>query len=500
MNAPHFHVPQSVEEADPRRWIALVILLMANFMNLIDVTIVNVAIPTMESGLGASDSQIEWVIAGYVLAFALGLLPFGRLGDIIGRKSMFLMGVAGFTIGSALCGLSPSIEWLVAARILQGFAGAVMTPQVMAIVQVTFPPQEKGLAFSLFGLSAGMASVAGPLVGGLLINANLWGLDWRPIFLINIPLGVLAIVAGSILIPKTPRHPTLKNDYVGIGLFSAAILLLIYPLIEGRAYGWPLWIFGMMVLSFIGMVAFYLWQKRRDALGQAQLLPISLLENRNFVLGAFMVMVFFSGMPGLFLVLAIFLQTGFGFSPLESGLTTVPFPIGVLMASLLAGRLGSNFLKQRLAGGATTMVVGMLTLRWVLSGIDQSIDHWWFAVPLFISGVGLGTAVSSLFQTVLAGIPSQDAGSGSGTLQAFQQVGGSFGVALVGQIFFTWLANAEAWGATSKGTAFSNAASNAMLYVIGAFLVVALLVPFLKVTNQPGHRGNKPDEPILVEV
>ena len=176
-----------VAPPDPRRWIALFVLLIANFMNLIDVTIVNVALPSMRTGLGASDTQIEWVVAAYILAFALGLLPFGRLGDILGRTTLFLWGVAGFTVASALCGMAPNIEFLIVARVIQGLAGAMMTPQVLAIATVTFPPHERGQAFSLFGLSAGLAAVCGPIVGGLLIDAQLFGLDWQPIFLVNVP-------------------------------------------------------------------------------------------------------------------------------------------------------------------------------------------------------------------------------------------------------------------------------------------------------------------------
>src|SRR3569832_2732592 len=185
--SPQFHVPQTKAEADPRRWLALAVLLIASFMNLIDVTIVNVAIPSMQKNLGADASQIEWVIAAYVLAFALGLFPFGRLGDSVGRTHMFLIGVAAFSAASALCGFAPSIEWLIFARVLQGLAGAIMTPQVLAIATVTFPPEERGQSFSLFGLAAGLAAVAGPIVGALLIQANFYDLDWRPIFLVNNP-------------------------------------------------------------------------------------------------------------------------------------------------------------------------------------------------------------------------------------------------------------------------------------------------------------------------
>jgi EmrB/QacA subfamily drug resistance transporter len=490
MPASHFRVPQTVEEADPRRWIALIVLLLANFMNLMDVTIVNVALPSMQINLGATPSEIEWVVAAYVLAFALGLLPFGRLGDIIGRKKMFLIGVTGFTLGSLLCGISPTITTLIGARALQGFAASAMTPQVLAIAQVTFPPKEKGMMFSFFGLSASLASVCGPVIGGSLIAGNFWGLDWRPIFLVNIPFGILAVAAGAALINNVPPHPGLKNDYVGIGLFGTAVVLLIYPLIEGRGYGWPLWAFGMIAASLVLVAAFYLWQRRRDAMQLAQLLPVQLLHNRNFVLGAAMTIVFASGIPGIFMVLAIFLQSGFGMTPLESGITTIPFSLGVVIASLVAGRLGSLFLSGRVAAGALLLAIGMAYLRYVLSQVGASVDHWSLLAPLMISGIGLGTTFSGLFQTILAGVPPKDAGSGSGALQAFQQVGGALGVALIGEIFFTWLEHAQAWGATSKATAFINAATNATIYEVVVFLAVAAMVPFLK--RLPNPQGGEP--------
>lgn len=491
--------PVTPETADPRRWLALFLLLLASFMNLIDVTIVNVALPAMQANLGANSSQIEWVVAAYVLAFALGLLPFGRLGDIVGRKGMFIVGVIGFTLASALCGLAPTIETLIGARVLQGFAGAMMTPQVLAIVQVIFPPKERGVAFSFFGLAAGLASVTGPIIGGLLISANLGGLDWRPIFLVNIPIGIFAAIAGALLINRVEPHPGLKNDYLGIVLFGALILLLIFPLVEGRTYGWPLWTFAMMAASGVGIIAFYAWQKFRDRRNQAQLLPVALLENRNFLLGAFMTMIFFSGVPGLFMILAIFFQSGFGLTPLESGFTTIPFPIGVLIASVISGRLGARYLSWRVAIGSLLLAVGMFYLRWTISGVGDSVDHWAFVPPLVIAGIGLGIGISGLFQTILTGVPGRDAGSASGALQAFQQVGSALGVALVGQIFFSWLEHAQEWGATSKATAFVNAGVNAMTYEIAVFVVVAVLVLFLKPLPKSEMGYGKPAEPVVVE-
>jgi len=307
-----FHPPRNKAEADPRRWLALAVLLIASFMNLIDVTIVNVAVPSMQKNLGADASEIEWVIAAYVLAFALGLLPFGRLGDILGRTRMFLVGVTAFTVASAACGLAPSIEWLIAARVFQGLAGAMMTPQVLAIATVTFPPEERGQSFSLFGFSAGFAAVCGPILGGLLIGADIGGLDWRPIFLVNVPVGIAAVILGWFIIPRTPGHPTLKNDFLGIALFAGSMVLLVYPLIEGRAAGWPLWTWGMLAASAVGILLFVLWERRMARLDKPQLLNYSLITNGNFLLGMMVTTIFSSGVPSFFFVFSIMLQIGFG--------------------------------------------------------------------------------------------------------------------------------------------------------------------------------------------
>jgi EmrB/QacA subfamily drug resistance transporter len=493
-----FHVPQSKADADPRRWVALAVLLLASFMNLIDVTIVNVALPSLQQNLGADPSQIEWVIAAYVLAFALGLLPFGRLGDIVGRTRMFLIGVAAFTVASAFCGLAPSIEWLIFARVLQGLAGAAMTPQVLAIAQVTFPPEEKGQAFSLFGLSAGLAAVAGPIVGGLLIAANFGGLDWRPIFLVNIPFGILAVVAGWYLIPRTPGHPTLKNDFVGIVLFGAAVVGVVYPLVEGHTLGWPVWLWGLMAAGLLFVGVFIIWERHRARIDQPQLLNFSLISNPNYLLGLLITTIFASGIPAMFMVISLMLQSGYGFTPLESGLVNTPFSVGVLAVSLFIGRLGQRYLRTRLGLGAAMLVLGIGWLDLIIRGLGDSVDHWTFLPPLFLAGLGLGLGFSGLFQSVLSGVPARDAGAGSGALQAFQQVGGAVGVALVGQIFFTQLAAGFAAG-NPPHVAFAEAAGPAILYQIVAFGLVVVLVPFLRIKRPDQGAGAPVAPPVPVE-
>ena len=489
------HAPPTTP--DPRRWLALFVLLIANFMNLIDVTIVNVALPSMRTGLNATDNQIEWVVAAYILAFALGLLPFGRLGDILGRTNLFLWGVAGFTAASALCGLAPNIEFLIIARVIQGLAGAMMTPQVLAIATVTFPPHERGQAFSLFGLSAGLAAVCGPILGGVLVSANLFGLEWQPIFLVNIPIGIAAVIAGWFLIPRLPGHATLRNDYVGILLFGLGILAVVFPIIEGRAYGWPLWAFAMIASGLVLLGLFVLWTRHRAAVGQSQLLNFDLLTNRQFMFGAFVTTVFASGIPGFFMVVSLLLQGGFGFTPLESGLTNTPFSVGVLVASAIAGRFGAHYLRARLATSGALLAIGIGTLHFYVAGVTDSIDHWAFLPPLLIAGIGLGLGFSSLFQLVLANVPPRDAGAGSGSLQAFQQVGGALGVAIIGEMFFGNLGAAFASGAEPHA-AYAGAASLAMWYMVASFALVTLLSPFFKRNPDHGQRPGVPTAPAVV--
>ncbi|BCH26038.1 MFS transporter [Mesorhizobium sp. L-8-3] len=482
------NMPAPTAEAYPRRWAALAILLLAAFMNLVDLSIVNVALPSMQRNMDATSAQIEWVAAAYVMAFALGLLPFGRLGDRIGRKRMFLLGVGGFTLFSMLCGMAPTMTTLIAARALQGLAGAMMIPQVLALAQIMFPPEERALAFSLFGLSAGLASVTGPLAGGLLIDANLFGLDWRPIFLVNLPIGLLAILAAAMVVPATGANRDLRNDWGGMLIAGLSVFLLIFPLIEGHSYGWPSWAFVMIAAAIAGFALFFLYERWRARQNASELLPVALLGNTNFLLGSMMTIVFFSGVSGFFLVLAIFLQSGFGFTPLQSGLTTTPFPVGVLIASVVSGRLGLRWSRQRIALGALCLAAGMLILRVIVGGTGDAVDHWDLLVPLILCGFGMGVGISPMFQTVLSGVPPRDAGSGSGALQSFQQIGSAVGIAITGQIFFSTLTARFAAG-SAKHPAYVVGFEGALLYEVLAFLAVAGLVLLLKAPPAGAHPG-----------
>ncbi|MCB5198747.1 DHA2 family efflux MFS transporter permease subunit [Loktanella sp. TSTF-M6] len=453
------------------RWIAMAALLVASFMNLMDVTIVNVAIPSLAAAFDATDSEIEWVVAVYILTFALLLLPMGRLGDRFGRRRMFVSGVCMFTIGSALCGMAPSIEGLIGARVLQGIGGAMMIPQTLAIVPALFAPKERGLAFALFGLSAGLASVSGPVLGGVLIGADIWGLEWRPIFLVNVPVGIIAVLATLRYVPNLAGEKGLRIDLVGVAIAALALFCVLFPLIEGRQLGWPVWIFGMLLGALPLTGVFVWWQRFRASRGQAQLLPVALFRNRSYVVGSFLVMMLFSGVPGFFFVLAILLQVGNGLTPLESGLTTMPFSIGVLLASGMAGRLGNRVPKLRISLGGLLLVSCVLLLPFVMPQAGETLRRGALILPLLIGGMGLGTAISPMFNIVLAQVRDGDTGSASGALQSFQQIGGALGLAVMGQLFFGYL------GRNGEGVAdYSTALTHALWFSTFTFACVAVFV------------------------
>src|SRR5580693_4926811 len=285
--------PATAGQADPRRWLTLIILLLAAFMNLLDVSIVNIAIPSIQRNLHASYADVQWALAGYTLAYALVLITGGRLGDTFGRKRLFLIGVAGFTIMSALCGAATGPGMLIGCRVAQGAMGAIMVPQVLAVIQVIFPPRERIKALAGFGVTAGLGTVSGPLLGGLLIQHNLFGLGWRPIFLINLPVGIIAVIASAILVPESraPRPPRL--DPIGVLLVSTALLLLLYPLVQGRELGWPAWTFVSMAVSLPVFAAFVLYERAKARRDGSPLVELSLFRERGFSVGMAIAVAFF---------------------------------------------------------------------------------------------------------------------------------------------------------------------------------------------------------------
>ena len=426
--------PQAVY--DPRRWSALGVLLLAAVMDLIDISIINIALPTIRDDLDASAAALEWTIAGYTLAFALGLITGGRLGDVYGRRRIFLLGVAGFTVASLLCGLAPSVEVLIGARVAQGAMAALMMPQILSTIQAVFPADERPKAYGMYGAFVGIAAVSGPLLGGLLVEADLFGLGWRSIFLINLPIGLLTLAAAWMLVPESrDAHPP-RLDLTGVGLVSAALLLLLYPLVQGHELGWPTWTFVSMAASLPVLALFAAQQASRSSRGGSPLVPPALFRERAFTGGVVAALTFFSGVVSFFLVLTLTLQIGLGFSPLHTALTLVPWSVALAAAAGASVQLAPRFGRRLTTAGALLMAAAMGGTLVTVDHFGDELTSWWLAPSLALGGVAMGMVAPTLVDVTLAGIPSRDAGSASGVLNTALQLGGAIGVALIGVIYF----------------------------------------------------------------
>jgi EmrB/QacA subfamily drug resistance transporter len=470
------------EAADPRRCAALVVMLLAAFMNLLDVSIVNIAIPPIQHGLHASYADVQWTLAGYALSYALVLITGGRLGDTFGRKRLFLVGVAGFTIMSALCGAAQSPGMLIGARVAQGAMGALMIPQVLSVIQVMFPAAERIKALAAYGVTAGLGAVSGPLLGGLLTTHSLLGLGWRSIFMINVPVGAIALAASAVLVreSRAPSPPSL--DPLGVLLLSGALILLLYPLVEGQQAGWPAWAYLMMALSgpaLVGFVAYERLKTRRDG---SPLVELRMFAQRGFAAGLGTALVFFLGVASFALVLTLFLQQGLGFTPLHAGVTFIPFSVGVFVSSGAAARLEPRFGRGVTMAGALIIAVGMVALIGIVHHYGAAVSTWDMTPGLAVAGLGLGTVLAPLANVVLAGVREQDAGSASGVLNTGFQLGNSIGLALMGVIFIDQLVVRPG---TSAAGIFTTAVTRALWFQVGVFGLAFLLM--LALPSRRGH-------------
>lgn len=456
----------SIPARSGRPWLASALLMLGVFMNLLDATIVNLALPTIRDDLDVSASGLQWVLVTYILTFGAGLLPLGRFGDIFGRKRVFIIGLLGFLATSLAAGVAPDVENLIAARGLQGLAAAAMVPQVLAIIH------------GLFGMINALGAVAGPVIGGFVISADLFGLGWRPIFLINLPLGLIALASALAFLPAQETRATSRADWIGAGFFAVAISAVIYPLIEGCGFGWPLWLSVFPVTATAFALAFWRRQRWLDAKERMQTLPSGLIGNSGYVFGVVSVMMMISALAGTMVVLAVFLQTGVGLTPAQAGLAIAPHPISAMVASLASGRLGNRWLNPRVFAGVLALFCGMVWLR-LASGYVTGGDD--ITGPLILIGGGGGVAIVALFQITLSHISGPDAGAGSGALQAFQQVGIALGIAIVGQLFFAGIT------ASSNLTEYREALTTATLYPIamtGALSLFALQNVITERTDQ----------------
>ena len=439
-------------ELDPRRWIALLSVLTAVFMVLLDISIVNVAIPSIRSNLSATNADIQFVIAGYGLAYALVLITGGRLGDIYGRKRLFMIGMTGFVIASALCGLAQSAVMLDISRVIQGLMAALMFPQALSVIQVTFPPAERARAFGILGAIIGVATITGPLVGGVIIRDDIMGSSWRWIFLVNLPIGLVSLFVAAREVRESKAPHSSGLDVVGVVIASVGLFLLVYPLVEGQDAGWPLWTFICLALSPVVLALFVLYERSLPA-NRFPLVQLSLFRIPSFRIGVMISALFLAGVPAFFFTFSLMLQIGLGYSALHAGLTTVPWSLGAAVASGMSVRLGPRFGKWTISVGAAMLALGVLGVILTLDARGANVSSFDLIPSFLVAGLGLGTVVAPLLNIILAGVPGRDAGSASGVLTTFQQLGGAVGVAVVGVVFFSLLnsqANTVATGVTSQ--------------------------------------------------
>lgn len=455
------------------RGAAVAILAFAYFIDLIDVTIVNVALASIRADLGASPEQLEWVVGGYSLTFAAGLVLGARLGDRWGRRTVFVLGLAGFTLASLLAAMAPDGTVLVFARVLQGAFSALTVPQLLSSVQALYEPRERGPIFAMTGVLSGLAAVAGPVLGGWLIDNNAFGVGWRSVFAINVPIGLVIALAAWWLVPNTRAEHRRRFDLLGCGLLLVGVGGLVFGLIEGRALGWPWWLWLVMVAAVALIALFVGLQRRHELAGREPLLPIGLFTNRGYAAGLATQFAFSAAMIGLFLVLTIYLQAGVGLSPWQAGLTLLPFPLASLLGSAVAVPLGIRVGRLLTVAGAVMMAAGTLWLRGVVEATGPNLVGTDLIWPLALAGLGLGLLVVPLIDIALATVPPAQAGAASGAYSTLQQTGAAFGVAVVGLVFF----DAAGWFRQAQLQFALGRASLVVAIGFAACAALALLLP-----------------------
>jgi EmrB/QacA subfamily drug resistance transporter len=468
-----------------KRAIATSILMFAAFMDLLDVTIVNVALPAIRSDLDASPAHLEWILGGYTLTFAVLLITGGRLGDIFGRQRIFVLGVAGFTIASLAACLSGNGETLVAARVVQGGFAALMVPQLLSTVQVMYAPKERANVFGIVGAVSGTAAVVGPLLGGWLITSDAFGIGWRSIFLINIPVGIVLIVLALKYVPNTVSERATRLDLPGVILATAGVFLLVFPLIEGREQGWPVWIWAMFGAAAVVLAAFVANQRRTERLTHSSLLPMHLFANRGFSAGIVTQAAFSAAMAGFILTLVIYVQSGLGFSAIHSGLVLLPFSLGAFIGVGISAPLGLKLGKVIPFAGAICQAAGIWWVGQVVSAKGADFGVWDGTPPMLLAGVGLGLLVVPLIDIALATVSTDDAGAASGTYSTFQQLGSALGIAIIGAVFF------HVVGDTFTEAGLRDGVEQASWWAVGGYLVSAAATLFLPDRNAVQHHAQQ---------
>jgi EmrB/QacA subfamily drug resistance transporter len=475
--------PAAPEAANPRRWRALAVTQVAGFMSLLDVSIVNVALPSIQRDLGVSGGTVQWVVSGYALALGLALVPAGRLGDTLGRRRMFLIALSAFVATSALSGAAPTAELLVGARLLQGVAGGMLVPQNSGLIQELFRGAERGRAFGILGATIGLATAAGPVIGGLILAAFTGPDGWRWVFYVNVPIGLVALVLAARLVPSTAGGGSRKAqlDLVGSLLLGGGVLSLLLPLVQAETGGLRrLW--WLVAVAVLLLATFAWWEARTVRQGRQPLLDPRLARTPGYAAGLSIGLVYFVGFTGIWLVFALFFQDGLGYSPLRSGLAVSPFALGVAVSAVIAGRLVARLGRWLTVFGLATVVVGLAAAALVLRQVGGDAAAWAAAGPLLVGGLGGGMVTSPNITLTLASVPVRMAGVAGGALQTAQRIGSAIGTATLAAIFYAVLAN--------TGRDYTAAVSDTLLSASGVMLLALLLAVVDLVRWQ--SRGERP--------
>lgn len=441
------------------RWAALALLLIAVFMDMVDNQIVTIALPTIQRDLGVSPSALQWTATGYTLAFALTLITGGRLGDRFGHRAMFALGTAGFGVTSLVAGLAPNVTVLLAARVGQGVFAGLMVPQVLSFIQAEFSGAEQRKAMGFFGMTFPIGGIAGPLLGGLLTQADLFGWHWRTIFFVNVPIALAATVGALLVMPRRQPAGRVGADVFGVLVLGAALLAVLYPLVQGRELGWPVWAFVLMAAAVPLVLLFVGWERRRTT----PLIRPGLFRSRAVSVGLLVMLIFYCGM-GAFFVLALYLQDGLGYSPMKTALTMLPATVGIVAGNGLGMPLAPKLGRLLPMLGLVLLLAGT-ALVIVMAG--PGLTPWQLVVPVVLYGGGLGLGASSLMLITLNGAGAADTGAMSGVVNTVVQLGVAAGPATVGTAFFNGLA----------GGGYVDAMRISM--VVGLFLFAAALLACL---------------------
>ncbi len=429
------------DERHPHRWAAMIVLILAFALDLLNITVVNVALPTIQGDLDADPTELEWVSAAYLLAFAVALITAARLGDLWGRKKVFLIGLTAFGFATVGCGLAQTTGWLIAARAAQGLAAATLTPQVMSILYTIFHGRERATVFGAFGFISGLAQAGGLLLGGTLITADLGGLGWRTIFLITTPAAAVLVVLAIRLVPESRSPGATRPRPLSAGLLTLGLVAIVFPLLEGQRYGWPIWCFLSAALGVLAVIALAYAEHRRPAWRTGALLPLPLLRARPVAVGLAVLLPAFAGFNGFLLVFAVWLQNGQGYSPSASGLTMAAFSAGALSVAAFTGRLTVRYGRRVVLTGCALAAVGALGVLTAAQTAGHPVPAWSVVPGLLALGAGINLCIPPLVTLYLSAVPDEYAGDASGIWNTAQQFAGAVGVAALGAIFFSGTAD-----------------------------------------------------------